>query len=634
MASVISLASPRWVHQPDYELSFFRDGNPRAPISGRKIDLRSVVAIQTSKDLNDVAGTFTITVKDSAYRHQLREMDTVRIRLKGHYGGGPATVIKGVVDRVRAAGSSDTYAAQEDTVIEGRCAAKYLQVTSLFLPVWDPQAALPTALTFGLGDQQRKIGSGRPYDIFRYLVRKYTYGERDLAGVSGIPNSRYWLDHHTRFSKKLGFQIPFLQFDENSMAEALKRLEVLGYTESWVDELGRIVYRQPQWDAPIAYSIPTDGLISWDFDRGDVATATYVEVIPAGDPGIDSATAQALRAGRAPIPSSYLGKGSSTSLAGNVSPGFVIQTNSKGQVTKAGRQNHWYKLQRRLGVRPQQVTAPLLNSQEQAQAQAEGLLRFFSRATKGGTFTMPGCPQLRLGYNARVFGELDERNFDRTFYIEAISHDYVDGDHYTTNVTVTHGRDPWDEGFHRIALPKFDANALAQAGGGGVLDSGNQSTGSDGSGQTGNVTTNAGNGDFKAQTTRPDGKRVLPNSWLSDFLALLAGACGHTIETNTYSRHPQFSTSHLQSDHWVGNGADLNVTAHGGNWPNDYGMQMAFHAFRMCGLSVDGAGQAARGGGTYTRYPWKHNGRTYSVQILWGPNVGHVDHVHVGVRPA
>ena len=466
----ITLGPTRWVHQPDYELSFFRDGNPRARITG--INTRSVVAIQTSKDVNDVAGTFTITVKDKAFRHRVREMDVVRIRLKGHYGGGLTTVIKGVVDRTRAAGQGDTHAAREDTVIEGRCVAKYLQVTSLFLPVWDPQAALPTALIFGLGDAAKKVGGNRPYDIFRYLVRKYTYGTKALAGVSGIPNSRYWLDHQTRFSKKLGYQVPFLQFDENSVAEALKRLEILGFTEAWVDELGRVVYRQPQWDAPAAYSISTSELKDWDFDRGDGATATYVEVIPAGDPGIDSATAQALRAGRAPVPSSYI-NGDGSDLAGTVSPEFVIQTDSKGRPTAKGRRNHWYRLQRRLGVRPQQVTSPLIASQEQAQAQAEGLLRFFARATKGGTITVPGCPELRLGYNARVHGELEQVAFDRTFYIEAIAHDYVDGEGYETHVTLTHGRDPWDPGWHRIALPKFDPEQLADGGaGGGVLDPG------------------------------------------------------------------------------------------------------------------------------------------------------------------
>lgn len=467
MAQVISLTAPRWVHQPDYQLTFFRDGDPRRPIKG--LNLSSVVAIQTSKNLNDLSGTFTITVKDKNFRHLVREMDVVRIRLKGHYGGGLVTVMKGVVDRTRASGNADPYAAREDTIIEGRCAGKYLQVTSLFLPVWDPQAALPTAQIFGLGDAANKAGGNRPYDIFRYLVRKYTYGERNLAGVSGIPNSRYWLDHYTRFARKLGYQIPYLQFDEDSMGDVLKRMEITGFTEAWVDELGRVVYRQPGWDAAARYSISTNALMDWDFDRGDVGAATYVEVIPAGDPGIDSATAQALRAGRAPVPSAYLkGSKDAKALRQIVTPSFVIETNSKGQVTKEGQKNHWYRLQRHLGVRPQQITSPLIATQEQAQAQAEGLLRFYTRMVKGGTVTLAGAPEMRLGYTARVHGELEQVTFDRTFYIEGVAHDFVDGDHYTTTVTVTHGRDPWDPHWKNIALPRFDASQLST--GSGALD--------------------------------------------------------------------------------------------------------------------------------------------------------------------
>jgi hypothetical protein len=157
-------------------------------------------------------------------------------------------------------------------------------------------------------------------------------------------------------------------------------------------------------------------------------------------------------------------------------------------------------------------------------------------------------------------------------------------------------------------------------------------------GETAYVKQDSGNGDYKAQTTRPDGKRVEPKPYLMAFLEELAGACGHTIYTNTFSRHKQFSSSNLQSDHWTGEGADLNTTNHGGNWPNPYGTRMAEEAFKLCGVSAVGhagpsASALARGGGTYTRYSWKHGGRTYSVQVLWGPSVGHTDHVHIGVHP-
>lgn len=615
----ITLGPTRWVHQPDYELTFFKDGNPRARITG--INTRSVVAIQTSKDLNDVAGTFTITVKDKAFRHRVREMDVVRIRLKGHYGAGLTTVMKGVVDRVRASGEGDTHAAREDSVIEGRCAAKYLQVTSLFLPVWEPQAALPTALIFGLGDAAKKVGDNRPYDIFRYLVRKYTYGTGAIAGVSGIPNSRYWLDHQTRFAKSLAYRVPFLQFDENSVAEALKRLEILGFTEAWVDELGRVVYRQPAWDQPAAYSISTAELKNWEFDRGDVATATYVEVIPAGDPGIDSATAQALRAGRAPVPSSYL-NGNGSDLAGAVSPEFVIQTDSKGHPTAKGKRNHWYRLQRRLGVRPQQVTSPLIADQHQAQAQAEGLLRFFARATKGATFTIPGAPEVRLGFNARVHGELEQMEFDRTFYVEAVAHSYVDGQGYETTITGTHGRDPWDPGWQRIALPRFDPAQLSQPGGGGVLDPGADSSG-----------TPAPSG---AKLSADDVKGLTPQQVIDRLVLPVARANGLlnpygqklTPANVTYanSKHNTVTNGN-RSDHqgppsfaWA---ADM-----GNGWMTPAERKTAATLATMFGIPWTGTGisNATWGG--------------FRFQVIWGVDLGqagggeHRNHVHFGVRKA
>jgi len=141
-------------------------------------------------------------------------------------------------------------------------------------------------------------------------------------------------------------------------------------------------------------------------------------------------------------------------------------------------------------------------------------------------------------------------------------------------------------------------------------------------------------GTFVSQTTRPDGQRVLPNAWLSQFLAELAGRVGHTVYTNTYSNHDERSSSGLVSDHWVGNGADLQVTRFGGNYPNPYGTALAKAAFELCGISSTRASALANGGGDYTRCTWTWNGRSYSVQVLWGPTVSHTDHVHVGVRPA
>lgn len=455
-------------YSPDYDLRFWHDGDPRKRI--RNVNLRSATAIQTSKSLDDFSGTFTITLKDRQARHLIKEMDTAVIRLQGHDGHGMRVVMRGVVDTVRQGGSADTYASREDTVIEGRDIGKYLQITSLFLPVWDPQGVLPTALIFGLGDAAKKVGGNTPFDIFNYLVKRYTWGTRRLAGVSGVPNSRFWLDHTTRFNK-VPFEIPFMQFDEDAMSDALKRFEVLGYTEAWVDEVGRVVYRHPPWDQPAKYRIPTSSLSQWDFPRTDVGAATYFEVIPAGDPGIDSATAQALRAGRAPVPSSYLSGKESSQF--NVSKEFVIDTDSSGKVTAKGAKNFWYQRQRSLGLRPQQITSPLLFTQAQAQAEAEGLLQFYGRMVKTMQATLPGCPIVRLGENARVFGPLDGLKIDRTYYIDQVAHEYVegqDGGSYTTSLHGSHGRDPWDPKWGTIAIPKFDPADLAAQGG--VLSSG------------------------------------------------------------------------------------------------------------------------------------------------------------------
>lgn len=180
-----------------------------------------------------------------------------------------------------------------------------------------------------------------------------------------------------------------------------------------------------------------------------------------------------------------------------------------------------------------------------------------------------------------------------------------------------------------VGTHKSDSSDTSGSGGGSSSTQG---------GETGYVKQDPGNGDYKAQTTRPDGKRVLPNDYLMDFLTELAGATGHTIFTNTFSRHKQYATGGHQSDHWTGDAADLNTTNHGGNWPNPYGTRMAEEAFKMCGVSGAGhsgpsASALARGGGTYTRFSWNNKGKTYSVQILWGPSVGHTDHVHIGVHP-
>jgi hypothetical protein len=300
-------------------------------------------------------------------------------------------VLKGVVDRVRAAGEPTPTPAARTPIIEGRCIGKYLQVTACSCRSGTREAILPTALTFGSATPTKKVGGNRPYDIFRYLVRKYTYGAaRGRSPASGIPNSRYWLDYKTRFarawtSRSRSCSSTRTRRPTRSSAWRSSASPRRGSTSSAAG------LPPPGWDTPVAYRLHRRAHRA-DLDRGDVDVATYVEVIPAGDPGIDSATAQALRAGRAPVPSSYLTPGGTSWAV--VSPGVRHRHRRQGPADRQGPRNHWYKLQRRLGVRPQQITSPLLFTQAQAQAQAEGLLRFYSRMVKGGTVTIPGAPQV------------------------------------------------------------------------------------------------------------------------------------------------------------------------------------------------------------------------------------------------
>lgn len=462
------LEPPSGVHRVRYRFGTYPGAGTNYD---RRYDRKSVRAIQTSKSINDLAGTFTITLKDSDARRYVREMDACWIRMHGHYSDDARTVLRGVVDEVRAATSSDPYAASNDTIITGRCAAKWLMVASMFLPVWDPQAALPTALIFGLGDAAKKVGGNTPHDIYDYLLKRFMFGEgagSDLPGITNLKRAKRWIGTSQRFSKNLGFQVPYLQFDEDTLATALKRLEILGYTEAWVDEIGNVVYRKPGWDRDPRYLLPTGGAKNLDFARNDADAYTYTEVIPAGDPGIDSATAQALRAGRAPVPSSYLGAAQEDS-SWEVSDSFVIDTNSKGKVTEKGKRNHWYRVQQRLGVRPLQISSPLIATQAQAQAQAEGLLRFYARTTKTVRGTIPGCPELRLGETIRIYGRTDEGEIDRIYYVEQVSHDYVEDQGYSTSFTGTHGRDPWDPHWRSLTLPRFNPADLA-AGASGTLD--------------------------------------------------------------------------------------------------------------------------------------------------------------------
>jgi hypothetical protein len=261
------------------------------------------------------------------------------------------------------------------------------------------------------------------------------------------------------------FQIPFVQFDEDTCDTALTALVVQGFTEGWVDEVGNVVYRPPQWDAPISWTLHTDGLKDWDLPSSDVAMATYVEVYPGALPALPSGTAQAMLAGRAPIPSDYVTGLQESGFTGVAAPEFIIDTDSTGKVTAQGAKNWYYQKQKKYGLRPYQITSPLLADRQQAQAQAEGLLRFMLRYDKSGTFDIPGEPNVRLGQTILLHGRLEDQSIYRTYYVEATSHEYVEGDHYTTTLTLTHGRDPGDPSWQQMVLPNFSAAALAQASG-------------------------------------------------------------------------------------------------------------------------------------------------------------------------
>jgi hypothetical protein len=464
-------------YTPAYEVLWYKEGDPRRPIRG-KFDSNSIVSIETSKNITNISGTWRIVFKDGRVEHALSPMDVVVIKLKGH--NQPLTpVLHGLVDGVGKEDTAEPESAQENTVVSGRCMGKYLQVNSLFLPVWEAQGLLPTALTFGLGDSTEKVGTTVsvtvPKEIFGYIYRRYVVGESKRVGISGTPAAIHWLNKDKRFEevKVKGegtYHVPYIQFDENTCDQVLTALTITGFTEGWVDELGYVVYRPPGWDLPVNYILPASGLSSDELESSDVGLVTYVEVVPSGALGISTAAQQATAAGRAPMPSNYLagvgGKGDpGTSF---VDPEFVIDTDGKGEVTKKGAQNYWYRRQRRFGLRPYQVTSPLLVTQAQAQAQAQGLLKFLgNRLQKTGTITIPGEPGVKLGTTILIKGTIRGQRIERTFYIEGVSHEYVDGHSYKTTLELTHGRDPWDPEWKQMVLPAnpSEAQMLAEVGG-------------------------------------------------------------------------------------------------------------------------------------------------------------------------
>jgi len=483
---MIQLGDQQGRGRPSYTLKFWTEGDPKRPIGPSQFNLDKVTSIKTSKSLEDIAGTWSITSKErlNKVRQGIREMDVVEIRLKGHTT--PFTVVmRGLVDEIIAEGSASTESAEQNTVINGRCMGKYLLETNMFLPIWDIQTTQPTVLTFGIGGEKTNIeaqGVGvKPRDIFGYLLRTYTYGQRynhkkkgwvsGMAGYSGIPNSEHWVKLK-RF-QNINYDVPWITFNEEPVSTALEMFNITGFTETFMDEVGEAVFRSPGWELPAAYSLLTDQLVSWSFANSDVELATYIEVLPTGIPGGPQGL-EAFIMGRAPVPSTVAKTMETYGKTGNAHPSsaYVIDTNKEGEVTKQGQKNYWYQLQRRYGLRPQQISSPLLATPEQAQRQAEGLLRFYGRWQKTGSVTIAGSPQAKIGSNIRIRGDLDGELIDRTYYITSVEHDYGDGSHYQTTLGLKYGRDPGDPGWGKIVIPNATKNALEQEGG--ILEPGNK----------------------------------------------------------------------------------------------------------------------------------------------------------------
>lgn len=449
-------------YTPNHKIVVYKEGDPNRPLMQSELDLGSVIAINTKKNLNEVAGTFSITLKDGRAMYAVGPMDVVVIWLQGH-NQSLACVWRGLVSSVVPAGSVDTEGGEESVTISGACMGKYLQVNMFFRPVWRVKSQLPTILVYGIGGVYNHTLT--PREIFRSVYRNYVVGVGNEVGLSGTPAAKHWLDATSRFEKIKSsdgslFKVPYVQFSEEPTEAALTRLEITGFSEAWVDEVGRVVYRRPAWDQPVAWVLPAgEATGDWELPVSDSGLSTYIEVVPTGNPGLSTANAEALLAGRAPVPSSYV-----TSLKPSAKQGseaqdfaeeFIIDTNATGQVTPKGERNYYYRMMRKWGMRPMQITSALLVSARQAQDQAQGLLRFFGRKMKTGRLTIPGEPNVRLGQNILVRGSLRGQRIERAFYIEGVEHDYVEedeGGHYLTTLELGHGRDPHDAHFPRLML--------------------------------------------------------------------------------------------------------------------------------------------------------------------------------------
>lgn len=119
-----------------------------------------------------------------------------------------------------------------------------------------------------------------------------------------------------------------------------------------------------------------------------------------------------------------------------------------------------------------------------------------------------------------------------------------------------------------------------------------------------------------------------------DFLQRVAGIYGKPLNCSVGSRHDQYSTDGLQSDHWTGNACDFFMSDNGGTTDGTVGDEIATACLLAAGYSSDQASQSAFLGGLYTIDGVHSPFGTLRVQCIWKTFQGgnHHDHVHIGVK--
>lgn len=145
------------------------------------------------------------------------------------------------------------------------------------------------------------------------------------------------------------------------------------------------------------------------------------------------------------------------------------------------------------------------------------------------------------------------------------------------------------------------------------------------------------------------------NQWVIDFLRRVAAEAGLKTITISYgTNHGQYvkGTSH-QSDHWLGNAADIgsvlnhfNDATYYSGPPREYqgvpspgGDKIAAAAMIVAGENRAAAQKLAAAGsdvvGGSWNYTWSNGGVTFRINLLWKTDVGgnHYNHVHIGVAP-